>query len=166
MRIRGRGRLVAGSLLVLFGVWLLVVQFLPAGWPARFFSWPLIVIAVGVFFLLLGLLSNEPGLAVPACIVGGIGGILYYQRIAGDFGSWAFAWTLIPGFVGVGLVLADLLSDRPWHTAAGGGWLIAISLALFVVFGSLFGRLPWLVLPVVLIVLGGLILVRPLFRRR
>jgi hypothetical protein len=166
MGARWKARLAAGLVLILFGAWLLFVQFLPGDWRERLFSWPLIVLAVGIFFLLLGLLSNEPGLAVPACIIGGIGGILYYQRIAWDFRSWTYAWALIPSFVGVGLILADVFSDRPWHTVRAGGWLILIGLALFFTFGSLLGLLPWPILPVLLIVIGALILLRPLFWRR
>ena len=62
----------------------------------------------------------------------------------------------------------DLETGEIRQALRGGGWLILISLVLFTVFGSFFGALGlagdyW---PVLLIVLGLLILVRPLFRSR
>ena len=107
-------------------------------------------------------------MAIPACIVGGIGGILYWQEITGNWESWAYAWTLIPGFVGVGIVLSGLLGGDFRQSARGGGWLIMISLVLFAVFGSFFGGLGLLgpYWPVLLILLGLLVLIRPLFRPR
>ena len=107
-------------------------------------------------------------MAVPACIVGGIGGLLYWQNATGNWESWAYAWTLIPGFVGVGIVLSGLLGGEIRQSVSGGGWLILISLVLFTIFGSFFGALGivgdyW---PVLLILLGLLILIRSLFRSR
>jgi hypothetical protein len=43
-------------------------------------------------------------MAVAACIIGGIGGILYWQSYTGDWASWAYVWTLIPGFSGIGII--------------------------------------------------------------
>jgi len=152
--------------LILLGVWFLVAQFVPG--LQVWISWPLIVAGVGAFLLIIGLLTGVPGLAVPACIVGGIGGLLYWQNSTGNWESWAYAWTLIPGFVGVGIILSGLLGGEIRQALRGGGWMVLISLVLFTVFGSFFGALGlagdyW---PVLLIVLGLLILVWPLFRSR
>jgi len=137
-------------------------------WLLPQFSWPWTIIGVGALLLLLGLLTGAPGLAVPACIVGGIGGLLYWQNTTGNWESWAYAWALIPGFVGVGIVLAGLLSGEARKGMREGSGLILISLILFAVFGSFFGALGmagsyW---PVLLILLGLLMLVRALFRSR
>ena len=166
MGSRHRSSLAAGLVLILLGAWFLAVQFVPG--LQAWFSWPLIIVGVGVFLLILGLLTGAPGLAVPACIVGGIGGLLYWQDATGNWESWAYAWTLIPGFVGVGVVFAGLLGGEGRQAVRGGGTLILISLVLFAVFGSFFGALGmvgdyW---PVLLIALGLLMLVRPLFRSR
>jgi hypothetical protein len=163
---RRRSSLVGGLLLILLGTWFLVSQFLPGLYPE--FSWPWIIIGVGVLMLVIGLLSGEPDMAVPACIVGGIGGLLYWQNATGNWESWAYAWTLIPGFVGVGVVLSGLLGGGGGKAARDGGGLILISLALFAVFGSWLGGLTlfgdyW---PVLLILWGLWLLVRPLFRSR
>ena len=108
-------------ILVALGAWFLAVELSPA---VREFaygraSWPWNVVGAGGLMLLAGLLTWTPGWAIPACIVGGIGGLLYWQNLTGEWGSWAWAWTLIPGFVGVGLILAGLLLAN--REAAGAG---------------------------------------------
>jgi hypothetical protein len=169
MRHYRRSNLAVGLILILIGVWLLAVQVFPnlQLWFNLSFSWPLIVIGVGVLLLLVGLLAGEPGMAVPACIVGGIGGLLYYQNLTGNWGSWAYAWTLIPGFVGAGVILSGLLGNRPKRALGDGLNLIIISLVLFLVFAAflggpnLFGPF-W---PVLIILLGVWLIIRPVFRR-
>jgi hypothetical protein len=152
--------------LVLIGAAILAVQLVPG--VQLQFSWPWIIIGVGVLMLVIGAATGAPGLAVPACILAGIGGILYYQNATGDWDSWAYIWALIPGFVGLGVVLSGLLGGEGIGAMRAGGWLILISLVLLAAFGSLFGALGmvgdyW---PVLLIVLGLALLVAPLLRVR
>lgn len=156
---RQRSYLAAGVLLVLIGVLLLVFQTVPELQKILTITdtWPLIVIGVGMGLLVFGLLINAPGMAVPAMIVGGIGGILLWQNITDRWESWSYMWTLIPGFVGVGIVLSGLISgEGVWEAVHSGIRLITISLVLFAVFGAFFGAFVfqepyW---PFVLIVLG------------
>ncbi|MFO7944456.1 MAG: hypothetical protein R6U51_09200 [Anaerolineales bacterium] len=157
-----RTNIAGGIILVLVGAALLAVQILPGVFIQ--FSWPWIVIIVGLFLFGLGAAIGEPGMVVPACIVGGIGGILYYQNLTGNWESWSFVWSLILGFVGVGIILMNLLSGEGGNAFREGGFLVLISLTLFAVFGSFFGALGlvgdyW---PVLLILLGVLVLLRPL----
>jgi hypothetical protein len=152
--------------MILFGVLILAVQLLPG--LQLWFSWPWIIIGFGLLMLVIGSATGVPGLAIPACIIAGIGGILYYQTATGDWDSWAYVWSLIPGFVGAGIVLSGLLGREGGEAVRAGGWLILISLVLLAVFGSLFGALGmvgryW---PVLLILLGLVLLVRPLLRAR
>ncbi len=170
MNRRHRSGIIGGILLVLLGGWLLALQIVP-GLDALIdieFSWPLFVIAAGVILLIFGLLTAEPGMAVPACIVGGIGLMLYYQNATGNWTSWAYAWTLIPGFAGVGAILAGLLGDNRSKSIRDGLNLIVISAVMFVIFGSFLGGLNLLgnYWPILLILLGVWILVQPLLRRR
>ena len=72
-------------------------------------------------------ITGAPGMAVPAAIVAGIGGILYYQYATKNYASWSYMWTLIPGFVGVGLILAGLLGEYTRHNIGRGLNLIVIS---------------------------------------
>ncbi len=170
MNKRRRTGLVGGTLLILLGVWFLLVQYVPE-FEALLdveFSWPLFVIGAGVVLLILGLLTGEPGMAVPACIVGGIGVLLYYQNQTGNWASWAYAWTLIPGFAGVGAILAGLLGDKSKNSIRDGVNLILISAVMFLIFGSFLGGLDLLgpYWPVLLILLGVWFLIQPLFRRK
>ena len=166
MNSERRSSLAGGLVLILVGLCFLVIQIVPG--LQVWFSWPLIIVGVGVLLLIIGLLTSVPAIAVPACIVGGIGGLLYWQNATDNWESWAYAWALIPGFVGLGIVLSGLLGGEARQSMRAGGWLILISLVLFTVFGSFFGALGlvgayW---PVLLIALGLLVLVRPLFRSR
>jgi len=166
---RSRSRIVVGLLLVLLGGWFLAQQFFPGlGKWLDVFSWPMILVGVAIFLLVLGLLVGAPSMAVPAAIVGGIGGLLYWQNATGNWESWSYAWTLIPGFVGVGTLVAGLLGDNPRQSLRHGANLIVLSVVLFIVFASIFGELGplgqyW---PALLILLGLYLLVRAVWRRR
>lgn len=169
MTRRARSNLVAGLLLVLVGGWALAAQFAPVlrFWEGLNLTWPAWVIAAGLFLFVFGLLIGEPDMAVPASIVSGIGGILWYQNTTGAWETWAYAWSLIPGFVGVGVIIAGLLDGKPRKAIRDGGWLILISLALFMLFGFFFGAgLIGTYWPVLLIAWGLWLLLQPLLRRR
>jgi hypothetical protein len=162
-----------GVLLVAIGIAFLVLQIVPglASWFTVTVSWPLIVIGVGVLILIIGLLSGAPETAIGACVVAGIGGILYYQNLTGNWVSWAYAWTLIPGFSGVGMVLSGILGSRVSHSISRGLNQIIASVILFLIFGSIFGPMlggfnilgPYW--PVLLIAAGLLVIVRAVFQR-
>ena len=163
-----RSNLILGLILILLGGWFLAVQFVPGlgSWINPEWAWPLLIVSVGAFLLLFGLLVGAPGMAVPAVIVSGIGGILYYQNVTGDWASWAYLWTLIPGFVGLGSILSGLLSGNFRKSLREGGGLIIISLILFFIFASIMGG--WNLLgdywPALLILLGLWMLIRQLLR--
>ena len=107
-------------------------------------------------------------MAIPACIEGGIGGLLYWQNATGHWESWAYAWTLIPGFVGLGIMLTGLAQGRARRPLLGGAWLIVISALLFLIFASFLGgpNLLGPYWPVLLILAGLLSLGRNLLRSR
>ena len=161
---RARTAAIGGALLILLGALLLWFQINPGlsrQW-AILWSWPLIVVAVGVGLFAMGLLTGAPGMAVPGCVVAGIGGILYWQTQTGNWLSWAYAWALIPGFVGIGMILQAVLGEGGLRQALKGAEAIVTSLILFLIFGSLFGGLRVLgpYWPVLLIVAGAVQLAR------
>jgi hypothetical protein len=166
---KARSNVAAGMLLILFGAAFLAAQLAPGmfGWLQPEQNWPLIIIGAGALLLVLGLLVGEPGLLVPAAIVGGIGGLLYWQSITGRWETWAYAWTLIPGFVGIGVFFSRLIEGRPRQAFTEGGQAILVSMVLFAVFGSLLGQrdFPGLFLPVLLIGAGLLVLINTVLRR-
>jgi len=162
--------LVLGVLLVLVGIYFVLVNTVPEfrNLVNITFSWPVILFLVAGGLLVIGVLAGAPDMAIPAAIVGGIGGILYFQNYTGNWGSWSYMWTLIPGFVGVGTLLAWLLGSRGKHTVRSALDSIGGSLVMFVIFGSFFGAFKsmgnyW---PVLLIAAGVLLALRGLIRGR
>lgn len=170
MEQQKRGSLAAGLIFILLGGLFLLEQLVPGlqRWVDVQFTWPLIVIGVGVIFFLVSLLAGVPDLAVPASIIAGIGGLLYWQNETGNWSSWAYAWTLIPGFAGVGTILAGLMVKRTGKALREGLNMIIISLIMFLIFSSFLGG--WNIFgaywPVLLILLGIWLMVRPLWRLR
>jgi cytochrome bd-type quinol oxidase subunit 2 len=169
MRRQGRTQLALGIILILLGAWFIAQRTFPevAALTARFSTGSLIVVGVGVLLLLFGLLLGTPGLAVPAAIVGGIGGILYYQELTGNASSWAYMWTLIIGFVGVGIILQGLLGENTRQNIRHGLNLMVVSAVLFLIFSAFLGG--WTILgnfgpAIVLILLGLWVLGNGLFR--
>lgn len=166
---QNRSNLFLGVLLIAIGAWLVAARQVPS--LQQFTenmtgaTW---TIAAGVLILVIGLLTGAPGMAVPASIVAGIGGILYYQDQVGDYASWSYMWTLIPGFIGVGTILAGLLGENTSRNLSGGLRTIAFSAVLFLVFGTFFGDLDFLGqygVAIMLILLGLFILARGFWRR-
>ena len=171
MQKRDRTQLALGVLLVLLGVWFFAARQVPAlkVWMEVQFEWPFYVIGAGALILLIGLLTGAPGMSIPACILAGIGGILYYQNRVGDWESWSFLWALIPGFVGFGTILMALMGENTRRNLGHGINLIVISAVLFLVFAAVQQRLNILgpYGPAALLVLLGLyVIVRGLLRSR
>jgi hypothetical protein len=165
-----RTTLALGVVLVLAGALFIAANFYQ---PLHAFiqqmnSWPMIIEAVAVGLLLLGLLIGEPGMAIPAVIVGGIGAILWWQNATGHWESWAYMWTLIPGFSGLGILLARLVGGGEKYNLWSALNTIGTSLVLFVIFCAFFGGFNFLgnYWPVVLIVAGLLLGLRTFIRNR
>jgi len=168
--MRNRSQLALGIILIVLGAWFIAQRQVPAlnQLMQVYMSWPLSVVAAGALIFLIGLLVGAPGMAVPAAIVAGIGGILYYQQIiANDFSSWSYMWTLIPGFIGVGEIVAGLLNHNNYRARSGLN-LIGVSAVMFIIFAAIFGRLSILgpYVPAVLLILVGVwVLGRGLWHR-
>ena len=167
--MRNRSQLALGLILILLGAWFIAQRQVPAlnQLMQVYMSWPLSVVAAGALIFLIGLLVGAPGMAVPAAIVAGIGGILYYQQVTNDFTSWSYMWTLIFGFIGVGEIVAGLL-NRNRYRARSGVNLIGVSAVMFIIFAAIFGRISILgpYAPAVLLILVGVwVLGRGLWHR-
>lgn len=152
-----RSSVIVGTILILVGGLFLAVQL----FPDLAFSldmdqqWPLIIVSVGVLLVISAILGS-PTLAIPGSIVSGIGGILYVQNLTNTWSSWTFVWTLIPGFVGIGLLLAGLLGHQRRASWRDGSRLLLISMVMFLIFGAFFNGLGGLnrYWPIILIGLG------------
>lgn len=161
-----RENIIWGIVLILLGAGFLIFQLYPDRFAGA--NWPWILVALGGVFFVLSLLTRTGGTMVPGAVLLGLGGIFLYQTRTGNWASWSYIWTLIPGFVGAGLLLGSLV-DPQLRTARSGGLItLVISLILFAIFGGLFGLSPsvlryW---PVLLIIAGAVIFVRSLRPRR
>jgi hypothetical protein len=175
MEKRNRTQLVLGAILILVAAWLIATRVNPAianmiHLPP--FEWPMWVVFAGAVLLVIGLLVGAADMAVPACIVAGIGGILYYQNATGNWESWAYMWTLIPGFVGIGSILAGLLGHDFKKSVRDGLNSLLISVILFAIFGTIFKA--WnifgiysMYVPIALLFLAGIwLIVRGFLRRK
>lgn len=161
--MRNKSSIVGGLILILVGVFFLLFQVFPGlgAWIDLERHWPLLIVGLGLLFLI-GAVSGVPALAIPGSIIGGIGSILFYQNMTGNWESWSYIWTFIPGFVGIGLLLMERLEGTRTDASKAGKILILISLIMFAAFGAFFSILglagQWW--PIVLIILGGWILLR------
>ncbi len=166
--MKNRSNLVLGILLIAIGGWLVATRQIPSLQNfTENMTGAMWTIAAGALILVIGLLTGAPGMAVPASIVAGIGGILFYQDRVGDYASWSYMWTLIPGFVGVGTILAGLLGENTSRNLGSGLRMIGFSAVLFLIFGTFFGDLDFLGeygVAIILILLGLFILARGFMR--
>jgi hypothetical protein len=170
--MKRKGSVTFGVLLILAGALFLAVELVPDfnEWYRQFADWPFWVIGPGLVFLFAAVISGVSALAIPGAIISGIGGILYYQQLSGDWQSWAYLWTLISGFVGIGVFLMHLLEGRVKKGFKEGGNLVISSAVMFLLFGSfmrsVFGEEPFFgdYWPVLIIVWGAWLLVKPLLR--
>jgi hypothetical protein len=167
--------LAVGGLLILVGVlWLLSEALDIDVWSA---GWPFFVIVPGVAGLASGLAGRGGlGAAVPGSVVTVLGLLLLYQNATGHWESWAYAWALVaPGGVGAALLLTGMRTGDDEMQARGVAVLttaLGLFAAGFVVFevligvsGRDFGVGADIVLPSLLIGVGGYLVVRSAGRR-
>ncbi|MFN2222915.1 MAG: hypothetical protein ACK2UH_10205 [Candidatus Promineifilaceae bacterium] len=147
--------IIAGLILILVGLFFLLLPFFPslADSINIELTWPMIIVGVGGLFLL-GALLGSPALAVPGSVIAGIGLLLTYQNANDAWETWGYSWALIPGFVGVGIVIQETLKGRAGKGLRKGGQLIVISLVMFVIAGALIGGLVDFTMAAALILIG------------
>ena len=133
--------------------------------------WPLFILVPGLALLAVATFGHREtaALFIPGSVLT-ILGLLFFVQIATDhFESWAYAWALIWGAVGVGLFLQGWRTDSSRLTGQGRrliGTAAAAFLVGFIFFeGFIFGDFAdsWLFrvgLPVVFIGAGAFLLLR------
>jgi hypothetical protein len=162
MEKRQLALVTAGAVAILLGVLVIVGSFLPAG--SRLVSWPLIVVGAGAALFLAGAGTSAVGLVIPGTIVLGLGCLLYVQNLADWWRSWSFAWALIPGFTGLGLVAFARIGRAGPGVRTAARVLLAVSGVLFLVFAAALGRhaWSWIVLGAGLVAAGVIVVLRVL----
>jgi hypothetical protein len=168
MAERRRSGLMAGMVLIVIGLVLLAVQLTPelTGWLNPRYGWPLLIVGLGGLVTIVGFVTWQVGSVTGGCFLLGLGGILYWQNATDSWASWAYIWTLFPGFTGVGMILSCFMADNPRRAFTAGLWSIFTSAMLFLIFGSFLGNLTLLGVywPVLVIALGAAMLLRPIFK--
>ena len=159
-----KGSIIVGIILILVGALLFVMQLYPS--LSNWITWPMIILGIGVLFLISSVVSSNGDLAIPGMINTGIGAILFYQNMTGDWDSWSYVWALIPACVGMGILLSNVIN----HTSIdrSGIYLAIISLAAFAAFflAERYHIGKDLLWPAVIILVGILVIVRNIGRGR
>jgi hypothetical protein len=157
---------------VLVGLGLLFLVQQGLGIDIGRFGWPLFVILPGLGMLVAFAFAprSAAGLAIPGCVVTTIGLILAVQNTFNLWQTWAYAWTLIPAAVGIGLRLQSEQLGQPRAMQVGMrmfessllGFLMFLVLFEFVLDLSHFanGVLRSMLGPALLILAGVYLLVR------
>ena len=166
-----RAPVTIGIILLVVGGLMLLNQFRPGIFNpivGDWFTWPWIIIGIGLVFILSALISGVGGLAIPGSIITTIGLILNYQWITGNWSSWIYMWALIPASVGLGMILMELIQGRV-KAIDTGLWMLIVNLIVFFVLYSIVEREASILSkywPVLLIILGVMVLVRGLWPRK
>ncbi len=162
-----RDSIVAGGILIIIGAIFLFINVFHVNFGQ---VWPIIFFIIGAGFYLPVLLMprervNLAGLLIPGTILFGLGAIFFFNIITGNWGSWAYIWTLIPASVGLGLLFAARVGHWGSETMKGGFWVFVISSGVYAVLAAFFGGgNAGLIGAVLLIGLGVLILVQSIRR--
>jgi hypothetical protein len=151
------GALIAGTLLIVFGLMALAGQFFSTvDWG---FLWPFAIVGFGALFFVAMFAGGKEtaAFAIPGSIVGGIGLVLLFQNITQHWESMSYFWTLIITFVGVGIYVMGWYGGD--ENQKQSGWrVMKIGLILFIIFGvffeMIFSSFSNIIFPLLLIALG------------
>jgi hypothetical protein len=162
------GRNTGAIILIAVGVLFFLSQTLNINiWGIFGLSWPLFIVLPGLLFLALAIFGDKKvaGFIMPGAIITGTGLLLWVQNATGHWESWAYAWSLYPVFVGLGLTFLGRRTDNANAEKTGRGmvtWGVVAFLVLFaffevLIFGGLAG-LGNIVVPLLLIGVGAYLL--------
>jgi len=135
---RNSGTLIAGSILIFFGLLALLGQVF-RGFQFWNYLWPVILIAFGgVFFV--GMFAggkSVAGLAIPGSIFSLLGLMMLFQSLSNHWESWAYGWTVILIAVGLGVFIMGHYTDDE-HRRRAGLKVMKVGAILFIIFGGFF----------------------------
>jgi hypothetical protein len=135
---RNSGTLVAGSILILFGLLALLGQIF-RGFDFWGKLWPIVIIGFGLLFFVGMLLGGKSvaGLAIPGSIITIVGLMMFVQNLTGYWESWSYGWTVILIAIGFGLYIMGLYGGNQAPRRSGLR-LMKTGLMLFIIFGAFF----------------------------
>jgi hypothetical protein len=138
-------------------------------------GWTLFIIGPGLALLVAAAFLRDGAALMTStagAVVTTVGALLLYQDQTAHYESWAYAWALIPGAVGIALAVHGLRFDRPDLVSVGTRMVAAFGVVLIAgmwFFETIFqtNQPPfdlgdnW---PIALIALGGVLFVAGLLR--
>ncbi len=138
---RNVGSLIAGSILIVFGLLALFSHFF-SNFDFWSYVWPIIIIAFGGLFFV-GMLAGGPsvsGLAVPGSIFSVLGLMMLFQNLTHHWESWAYSWTIIIVSVGLGVFIMGAYTNNEYRRRSG-LQVMKVGAILFIIFGGFFEML-------------------------
>ena len=157
------GGLIAGTLLILFGLMALAGQvFRMVDWG---FLWPFAIFGFGALFFVAMFAGGKgaAAFAIPGSIISGIGLILLFQNLTQHWESMSYFWTIIILFVGVGIYIMGWYGGDE-NQKQSGFRVMKVGFILFIIFGAffemIFSSFSNIIFPVLLILLGAYLVVR------
>jgi hypothetical protein len=160
--IRVNSTMVIGGVILAVGLYALFARIFNIRWGADW--WPLLFLLPGLGLLGFGFSGRRAnaGMAIPGAILATLGGIFLFQVSTGNWESWAYIWALFPLAAGLTTMAVgqrngdEDMTRTGLETARWSAIVFVIGLVFFelIIFGSLGGYL----IPIALIVVGGLIL--------
>lgn len=105
--------------------------------------WPVLIIALSLFFLVPGLLGGpnrrlRAGMVIPGALLAGVGGALLYTSLTNRWSAWAYLWSVLPFSFGLGMYAAGWIADAPAFKWIGAG-IAAGGVVAYLVFATAFG---------------------------
>lgn len=119
LRKNNRSSVIAGVLLLTLGLLLLLGRSFQLNLFNLFENWnapyPIYIIVIGIFLMIIGLIGGVQRQMVSLTIVGSIvlvsGGILAFHQATNSYQTWAYLWALVfPGSIGLALSLQSITS--------------------------------------------------------
>lgn len=168
MRRMDRGSLAAAVFLIGLGIVFLVFNFIPGTSFAQ--TWPVIFLVLAAGFIMPAVIAEDAkrglaALAIPGTLFLGLGLLFLYNTLSGDWAAWAYAWLLIPAFVGLGLLVASWIGGWGQPVKEAGVWLLIIHGAAFGLFATLFGTSFLKAFGASALILGGVLMLLRAFRK-
>ncbi len=137
-----RSSFYTGLGLIALGIVFLVTYILPG-------SWPVVLVALGVFFLVVAALRRESWPVIAGLVNLTLGSILLYQTLTGNWDSWYFLWPLLFVSVGAGMLITGQIEGAAQGRTPGStyqrvswGW-VALGLAAAVMLWLFRDQISW-----------------------
>src|SRR5512135_1067649 len=135
---RNTASIAAGSLLIVFGLLVLLTQLI-RGLEIWTHAWPLAIVGAGALLFVAMALGGRAAaaLAIPASATIAVGSVLLVQNATGYWESWSYAWAIVMIAVGFGnFIKAAYIEDQSLRQASLR--TMELGAVLFVLLGSFF----------------------------